>query len=48
MGDPSQHLGRFYAKPYIEPWVPIVSLAKGLELNIRKMRRLTEIIEEPS
>lgn len=32
------------AKPHIRPWVPIVSLAKGLERGT--MKRMTEIIEE--
>ncbi len=32
------------AKPYIRPWVPIVSLSKGLEKGTHK--RMTEIIEE--
>ncbi|HKK77599.1 MAG TPA: NAD(P)H-dependent glycerol-3-phosphate dehydrogenase [Saprospiraceae bacterium] len=32
------------AKPHIRPWVPIVSLAKGLENGTRM--RMTEIIEE--
>jgi glycerol-3-phosphate dehydrogenase (NAD(P)+) len=32
------------AKPHIRPWVPIVSLAKGLELDTKM--RMTEIIEE--
>ena len=32
------------AKDYIRPWVPIVSLAKGLEQGTKK--RMTEVIEE--
>ena len=32
------------AKPFIRPWVPIVSLSKGLELNSKM--RMTQIIEE--
>lgn len=32
------------AKPYIRPWVPIVSLSKGIERGTHK--RMTEIIEE--
>ena len=32
------------AKPHIRPWVPIINLAKGLELSTKK--RMTEIIEE--
>jgi glycerol-3-phosphate dehydrogenase (NAD(P)+) len=31
------------AKPFIRPWVPIISLAKGLELGTCK--RMTEVIE---
>ena len=31
------------AKPYIRPWIPIVSLAKGLEQGSRM--RMTEVIE---
>ena len=31
-------------KPYIRPWVPIISLSKGLELSSQK--RMTEIIDE--
>ncbi|MFT5165039.1 MAG: glycerol-3-phosphate dehydrogenase (NAD(P)+) [Saprospiraceae bacterium] len=45
MGVPSQSFRHVLedAKPYIRPWVPIVSLAKGLELGTRM--RMTEIIE---
>jgi len=46
MGIPSQNF-RFVleqAKEHIRPWVPIVSLAKGLEISTKK--RMTEIIEE--
>ncbi|HWC87340.1 MAG TPA: NAD(P)H-dependent glycerol-3-phosphate dehydrogenase [Solirubrobacteraceae bacterium] len=32
------------AAPHVRPWVPIVSLTKGLELDTR--RRMTEIVEE--
>lgn len=32
------------AKPHIRPWVPIINLAKGLEISTKK--RMTEIIEE--
>ncbi len=45
MGIPS-HSFRYVlndAKPYIRPWVPIVSLSKGLEQGTRM--RMTEIIE---
>ena len=31
-------------KPYLRPWVPVVSLAKGLELATRK--RMTQVAEE--
>ncbi len=46
MGVPCQNFRKVLtdAKPFIRPWVPIVSLSKGLELNSRK--RMTEIIEE--
>jgi glycerol-3-phosphate dehydrogenase (NAD(P)+) len=45
MGVPSQHFRHVLeeAKPYIRPWVPIISLAKGLELGTKM--RMTEIIE---
>lgn len=45
MGVPSQSFRRVLedAKPYIRPWVPIVSLSKGLEQGTRM--RMTEIIE---
>ncbi|MCU1358665.1 MAG: hypothetical protein JWM89_4083 [Acidimicrobiales bacterium] len=32
------------AKPYLRPWVPVVSLAKGLELGSRL--RMSQVIEE--
>jgi glycerol-3-phosphate dehydrogenase (NAD(P)+) len=32
------------AKPFIRPWVPIINLAKGLEISTKM--RMTEIIEE--
>ena len=32
------------AAPYVRPWVPIVSLTKGLELDTH--RRMTEVIGE--
>lgn len=46
MGIPSQNFRKVLeqAKPFIRPWVPIVSLAKGLEMGTKK--RMTEIIEE--
>ncbi len=46
MGIPSQSFRKVLeeAKPHIRPWVPIVSLAKGLEINTKM--RMTEIIEE--
>jgi glycerol-3-phosphate dehydrogenase (NAD(P)+) len=45
MAVPSQSFRRVLedAKPYIRPWVPIVSLSKGLEQGTRM--RMTEIIE---
>jgi len=46
MGIPSQHFRSVLkeAKPYIRPWVPIISLAKGIE--IETSMRMTEIIAE--
>lgn len=46
MGVPSQSFRQVLleAKPHIRPWVPIVNLAKGLEMDTKK--RMTEIIEE--
>lgn len=46
MGVPSQSFRDVLleAKPYIRPWVPIVNLAKGLEMSTKK--RMTQIIEE--
>ncbi|GEQ86980.1 glycerol-3-phosphate dehydrogenase [NAD(P)+] [Patiriisocius marinistellae] len=46
MGVPSQHFRDVLkdAKKYIRPWIPIVSLAKGLELGTKM--RMTQIIEE--
>lgn len=32
------------AAPYVRPWIPIISLTKGLEIGSRK--RMTQIIEE--
>lgn len=46
MGVPSQHFRQVLreAKPFIRPWIPIVSLAKGLELGTKM--RMTEIIAQ--
>ncbi len=46
MGVPSQSFRQVLldAKPHIRPWVPIVSLSKGLEQETQM--RMTEIIEE--
>ena len=46
MGIPAQHFRGVLetAKPHIRPWVPIVSLSKGLERGT--LMRMTEIIEE--
>lgn len=46
MGIPSQNFRKVLetARPYIRPWIPIVSLSKGLEMGTKK--RMTEIIEE--
>lgn len=46
MGVPSQVFRDVLkeARPHIRPWVPVVSLSKGLEQGTRK--RMTEIIEE--
>ena len=46
MGVPSQSLRAVLteAKPHIRPWVPIINLAKGLEIGTKM--RMTEIIEE--
>ncbi len=46
MGVPAQSFRSVLkdAKPHIRPWVPIVSLAKGLEIGTKM--RMTEIIEE--
>ncbi|SDS25328.1 glycerol 3-phosphate dehydrogenase (NAD(P)+) [Polaribacter sp. KT25b] len=46
MGVPSQSLREVLieAKPYIRPWVPIINLAKGLEMSTKM--RMTEVIEE--
>ena len=46
MGIPSQSFRSVLteAKPHIRPWVPIINLAKGLEMSTKM--RMTEIIEE--
>jgi len=46
MGIPAQHFRSVLqkARPHIRPWVPIVSLAKGLEKGTQM--RMTQIIEE--
>lgn len=46
MGVPAQNFREVLkiAKPHIRPWIPIVSLAKGLELGTKK--RMTEVIAE--
>ena len=45
MGIPAQHFRQVLkdARPHIRPWVPIISLSKGLEVGT--MMRMTEIIE---
>jgi len=46
MGVPSQGFRAMLeqVKPYLRPWVPVVSLAKGLEIDTRL--RMSQIIEE--
>ena len=46
MGVPAQVFRQVLteAKPYIRPWVPIINLAKGLEISTKMC--MTEIIEE--
>ncbi|WP_397447247.1 NAD(P)H-dependent glycerol-3-phosphate dehydrogenase [Polaribacter sp. R77954] len=46
LGVPSQNMRQVLeeAKPHIRPWVPIINLAKGLEMSTKM--RMTEIIEE--
>ncbi|MHB0754059.1 NAD(P)H-dependent glycerol-3-phosphate dehydrogenase [Polaribacter sp. M15] len=46
LGIPSQNMRQVLeeAKPHIRPWVPIINLAKGLEMSTKM--RMTEIIEE--
>ena len=46
MGIPSNNFRSVLeeAKPHLRPWVPVISLTKGLELSTGK--RMTEVIEE--
>jgi len=46
MGIPSQNFRKVLemAKPHIRPWIPIVSLSKGLEMGTKK--RMTEVVED--
>ncbi|MDH3787510.1 MAG: NAD(P)H-dependent glycerol-3-phosphate dehydrogenase [Xanthomonadales bacterium] len=46
MGVPSQHFRSVLeqSKDHIRPWVPVISLTKGLELNTHK--RMTEVVNE--
>ena len=46
MGVPSQHFRDVleHATRYLRPWVPVISLTKGLELSTRM--RMTEVINE--
>lgn len=46
MGIPSQHFRKVLeeAKPHIRPWVPIISLSKGLEMDTKM--RMSQVIEE--
>ena len=46
MGVPAQNFRQVLknAKPYIRPWIPIISLSKGLEIGSKK--RMTEVIGE--
>ncbi len=46
MGIPSQNFRTVLetAKKHIRPWIPIVSLSKGLEMGSKK--RMTEVVEE--
>ena len=45
MGVPAQSFRQVLkeARPHIRPWVPIISLAKGLEIGTKM--RMTEVIE---
>ena len=46
MGIPSQNFRQVLetAKPHVRPWIPVVSLSKGLEMGTKK--RMTEVISE--
>ena len=46
MGVPAQSFRKVLeeAKPHIRPWIPIINLAKGLEISTKM--RMTEIIQE--
>ncbi|MEL6303646.1 MAG: NAD(P)H-dependent glycerol-3-phosphate dehydrogenase [Bacteroidota bacterium] len=46
MGIPSQNFRQVLetAKPHVRPWIPVVSLSKGLEMGSKK--RMTEVISE--
>lgn len=46
LGIPSQNMRKVLeeAKPFIRPWVPIINLAKGLEMSTKM--RMTQVIEE--
>jgi glycerol-3-phosphate dehydrogenase (NAD(P)+) len=46
MGIPSQHFRRVLeqAREHLRPWVPVISLTKGLELSTRM--RMTEVVNE--
>ena len=46
MGIPSQHFRNVLeqAREHLRPWVPVISLTKGLELNTRM--RMTEVVNE--
>ena len=46
VGIPSQNFRKVLemAKPHIRPWIPIVSLSKGLEIGSKK--RMTEVVDE--
>jgi len=46
MGIPSQHFRSVLelARPHVRPWVPVISLSKGLELHTQL--RMTQVIEE--
>ncbi|MEM8765102.1 MAG: NAD(P)H-dependent glycerol-3-phosphate dehydrogenase [Bacteroidota bacterium] len=46
MGIPSQNFRQVLetAKPHVRPWIPVVSLSKGLEMGTKK--RMTEVISD--